>query len=136
MTNRLARVRELILRELASIILRDYTFPNVLVTVNDVDITPDLKQAFVFVGILGPDHRAESIIEHLNRHRGEIQQKLSRRVILRNTAKLEFRLDTSVARGVRITNLMETIDRQLADAAERDAAEAAAAPTTADPGPE
>ena len=121
MKNRLARVRELIQRELGSILARDHAFPGVLVTINDVDITPDLKQAHVYIGIIGRPGESERVIETLNKNRGEYQHRLSRRVILKNTAQLHFKLDHSVERGVRITKMMEEIDQQLAAAAARDA---------------
>jgi|GEM_PF-155749 len=122
MKNRLVRVRELLQRELGVIIARDHAFPNVLVTVNDVDITPDLKHAYFFIGVIGQEHEAEHVVEKLNRQRGELQTRVSKRVILKNTPHFHFRLDHSVERGVRVTGIMETIDRQLAESAARDAA--------------
>ncbi len=124
--NRIVRVRELIQRELSSIIVRDYNFPGVLLTVNDLDITPDLKQAHVYIGIIGRPEESERIVERLNKDRADIQHKLSRRVILKNTAQLHFKLDHSVERGVRITQIMDVIDGQLAASAAREALEPAA----------
>ncbi len=121
MKNRLARVRELIQRELGSILARDHAFPGVLVTINSVDITPDLKQAHVYIGVIGRPEESGRVVETLNRKRADFQHRLSRRVILKNTAQLHFKLDHSVERGVRITKMMEEIDQQLAVAAARDA---------------
>ena len=45
MKHRLLRVNELLKRELSTIITREITFAGVLVTVNQVDVTPDLKHA-------------------------------------------------------------------------------------------
>lgn len=134
MKNRLIRVRELLQRELGAIIARDHAFPNVLVTVNDVDITPDLKHAYVYIGVIGPETKAEHVVEVLNHQHGELQTRVSKRVILKNTPRFHFRLDHSVERGVRITGIMETIDQQLAAAAARDAAAGivAVAPGTPD----
>jgi ribosome-binding factor A len=42
MTNRIARVRELMKTELAAILQKDFEFGGALVTVHDVDLTPDL----------------------------------------------------------------------------------------------
>ena len=122
MKNRLIRVRELLQRELGAILARDHAFPNVLVTVNDVDITPDLKHAYVYIGVIGPEHKAEHVVEVLNHQHGDLQSRVSKRVILKNTPRFHFRLDHSVERGVRITHIMDTIDQQLAASAARDAA--------------
>ena len=129
MKNRLIRVRELLQRELGAILARDHAFPNVLVTVNDVDITPDLKHAYVYIGVIGPQHKAEHVVEVLNHQHGDLQSRVSKRVILKNTPRFHFRLDHSVERGVRITRIMDTIDQQLAASAARDAAAGVATDT-------
>ena len=122
MKNRQVRVRELLQRELGSMIARDHAFPDVLVTINDVELTPDLKHGKVFVGVIGPEHKAQHVVDTLNQRHGEYQTRISRRVVLKHTPRLNFHLDTSVERGVRVTGIMETIDRQLAEAADLEAA--------------
>jgi len=118
--NRLVRVRELLQRELGAIIARDHAFPGVLVTVNDVDITPDLKHCYIYIGVIGPEHKAERVVETLNHQHGELQSRVAKRVILKNTPRFHFRLDHSVERGVRVMSIMDTIDRQLAESAVQD----------------
>ena len=113
MKNRLPRVNELIQRELGTIIQRDFEFPGVLVTINDVAITPDLKHASVYIGILGNALQAEEIMEKLTAKRAHLQKRLMNRITLKSTPHLAFKLDTSVERGVRITNIMETIDQEI-----------------------
>lgn len=117
MKNRLLRVRELLQRELGAIIARDHAFPGVLVTVNDVDITPDLKHCYVYIGVIGPEQKAERVVEKLNFQHGELQSRVAKRVILKNTPRFHFRLDHSVERGVKVTGIMEMIDKQLAESA-------------------
>ena len=41
------------LREISAVVQRDYEFPGKLVTVNGVEVTQDLKEAKVWVGVLG-----------------------------------------------------------------------------------
>jgi ribosome-binding factor A len=121
--NRLLRVRELLQRELGAIIARDHAFPGLLVTVNEVDITPDLKHAYVYIGVIGPEHKAERVVEKLNFQHGELQSRVAKRVILKNTPRFHFRLDRSVERGVRITGIMEIIDKQLSESESAEAAD-------------
>ena len=121
MKNRLVRVRELLQRELGAILARDHAFPSVLVTLNDVDITPDLKHAYFYIGVIGPEHKAQHVVDVLNQKHGELQTRVCKRVILKNTPRFHFRLDHSIERGVRITHIMETIDQQLAESAAREA---------------
>ena len=61
MKHRLLRVNELLKRELSTIITREITFDGVLVTVNQVDVTPDLKHAHAYVSVLGKEGQAAAM---------------------------------------------------------------------------
>lgn len=115
MNHRLSRVRELIKRELGPILDRNFTFAGSVVTIHEVDVTPDLKQCFIYVGILGKEHAAPNIVRKLNEGRGLIQRELFKRVILKNSPSLTFKYDTSIERGVRVLNLIENLPEPLPD---------------------
>ena len=117
MTNRKARVTELIQRELSSILARDHAFPDVLVTVTDVDLTPDFKNAHIFIGVIGPATKQQAVVDKLNTQRGVLSSRVAKRVVLKNSPHFFFKLDHSVERGVRVTALMEQIDQQLNESA-------------------
>lgn len=57
----------------------------------------------------------------LNSRHGLIQSAVARRVVLRNTPRLTFRLDDSAQRGVDLVNLLEDIDKNLPKAPPADA---------------
>ena len=59
MKHRLLRVNELLKRELSTLFVREMTFEDALVTVNQVDVTPDLKSAHVYVSVLGTEGRKD-----------------------------------------------------------------------------
>ncbi len=109
MNHRLARVKELIRRELGTIFERSFRWEGSLVTIHDLDLTPDLKQCFVYVGILGNGAPRDQIIKKLNEGRSQIQRDLYKRVILKNSPTLSFRVDDSIERGVRVLHAIETL---------------------------
>ncbi len=111
MKYRLKRVNEVIKRALSEIISRELTFRATLVTVQAVDTSPDLRSAYVFVSAIGEKEEARAAIEKLESHRIELQYMLSRRVILKYTPHLHFKLDESVARGIRVMKLLDEIER-------------------------
>lgn len=116
MKHRLLRVRELLRREIGDVVRKDFTFEDALVTVNDVDISPDLRQANVFVGVIARDDASgEQIVEELNRRHGAIQKRVFSRVVLKYTPHLTFRLDRSVERGVRVVSLMDELGEPATD---------------------
>ncbi len=110
MKHRLERVNELIRRELGDLLTREVTFEAALVTVQQVDITPDLKHAHVFISIIGTEEQAKASMAKLHDKRIQLQHLLSRRVILKYTPQLHFKLDDTIVRGDRVINLLEQIE--------------------------
>jgi ribosome-binding factor A len=110
MKHRLERVNELIRRELGELINREVTFQAALVTVQQVDITPDLKHAHVFISVIGSEAEAKAAMAKLHSSRATLQHLLSKRVVLKFTPHLHFKLDESIERGTRIINILEQID--------------------------
>jgi len=118
MSRRTDRVNELLRREIGGVIQKDYEWHGKLVTVNEVEITQDLKEGKVWIGVLGGDPKP--VIEKLNRDHGTIQGKVMKRVVLKSTPVLQFRHDASAVRGVDIVNLLEEVEKlpKAADATE------------------
>jgi ribosome-binding factor A len=108
MKHRLLRVNELIKRELSILITRDISFENALVTINQVDVTSDLKSAHVYVSILGSGRA--TAMKQLEESRATLQADLSRQVILKYTPHLIFHLDDSVERGSRVIEILREIE--------------------------
>jgi len=109
MKYRLARVCEVLKRELGAIMVRELKFSSPLVTVSGVDITPDLKQAHVFIGAIGNDVQRREAIELLTKNRAMLQQELSKRVVIKNTPHLNFKLDEALERGTRVISIMDEL---------------------------
>ena len=113
MSLRLLRVCELIKRELGVIIGRDVKFEAPLVSVRAVDITPDLKNAHVFISAIGTQWQKEQALQQLNEQRKHLQHELARRIILKYTPLLHFQLDESIERGTRVLSLLDEIEPTL-----------------------
>jgi len=102
-------VCEVLKRELGRIILRELTFSTPLVTVSGVEITPDLKQAHVYVSALGNDAQRQNVLTVLAQNRGMLQAQVSKRVVLKHTPHLNFKLDDSIERGSRVLNILDDL---------------------------
>ena len=120
MSRRTDKVNELLRREIGTTIQRDFEFPGTIVTVIEVEVTDDLKEGKVWVGVVGKMAPSQ-VLEKLNSRHGLIQSAVARRVVLRNTPRLTFRLDDSAQRGVDLVNLLEDIDKNLPKAPPADA---------------
>jgi len=109
---RLQRVRELLKREIGEVIRREFHVAEAgLITVNDVDVTGDLKSATVFISILGNPEQQKRGFQVLNEHRLRIQGLVGRAVVLKYTPALKFVFDDSIVRGNRVLQIIEELEK-------------------------
>lgn len=104
------RINSEVQREISEII-RELKDPRVgiMTSVTDVEVTPDLKYAKVYISALGDDEASEKTIEGLKAASGFIRRELARRLNLRNTPELRFLADTSLAYGMKMDKLINEL---------------------------
>jgi ribosome-binding factor A len=111
-SHRLQRVRELLKREIGTVIRREIPIQDAgLVSVNDVDVAGDLRSAIVFISILGTAEQQKRGITMLEENRGRIQDLVARAVVLKYFPTFKFVLDDSVVRGNRVLKIIEELER-------------------------
>ena len=111
MSLRLERVRELLKREIGEVIRRELPVNQAgLINVNDLEVAPNLKNATVFIGILGGKAQKDKGMELLEKNRKRIQGIVARGVVLKYTPRLRFVLDESVERGNRVLKILEELE--------------------------
>ncbi len=111
-SHRLQRVRELLKREIGTVIRREVPIQDAgLVSVNDVDVAGDLRSALVFISILGTPEQQKRGIALLEENRGRIQDLVARAVVLKYFPTFKFVLDDSVVRGNRVLKIIEELER-------------------------
>jgi ribosome-binding factor A len=79
------------------------------VTVTGVRTSPDLRQARVFVSVLGSERKREQSLAGLAAAHGVLQARLAKELRLKRTPQLAFEYDPSVERGVRMTQLIDEL---------------------------
>ena len=114
-TPRLVRVNELLKREIAEDVHRNFSgskFDTAAVTITRVECAPDLRDANVFVSIFGHEEDRGRMIAYLNRHRQEVIRMMIKRVKLKYTPRLHFVLDESIEGGDRILSMLADMARE------------------------
>jgi ribosome-binding factor A len=107
-TARMRRVNESIREILGDAIATEVKDPRIgFVTVTEVDTSPDLRTARVYVSVLGSSEERESSLEGLRSSHGFLQGKIAGAMRMKRTPTLTFEYDESVDRGDRITRLLE-----------------------------
>jgi ribosome-binding factor A len=107
MSDRMRRVNEAIREALAQAV-GDLKDPRIgFVTVTGVDTTPDLRQARVYVSVLGSERKRQDTLEGLASAHGVLQARLANELRMKRTPQLAFEYDRSVDYGVRISKLID-----------------------------
>ncbi len=110
MSNRTIRVNELLQRELSDILRKRYQTESVAITITEVRVAPDLRDARVFISVVGSEEVGEEKLRWLKTKAADIREQVSRRIVLKFLPKFEYILDHSAIRGARILNVIEEIE--------------------------
>jgi ribosome-binding factor A len=102
------RVNEAIREILGDAIATELKDPRIgFVTVTDVDTSPDLRAARVYVSVLGSEEERQSSLAGLRSSHGVLQRKIASGMRMKRTPTLSFEYDESVDRGDRIARLLD-----------------------------
>ncbi|MFH1148984.1 MAG: 30S ribosome-binding factor RbfA [Actinomycetota bacterium] len=108
MSRRMDRVEEACKEELSEILQRETKDPRVgFVTITRVKVTPDLRYARVYVGIMGDEREVESTIAGLESAKGYLRARLGRHLRLKYLPEIEFVKDTVTEEALHLSEVME-----------------------------
>jgi ribosome-binding factor A len=111
MTQRTDRVDELLREEIGTILSREAKDPRIgFATITDVETTPDLRHARVWVSLIGPTSERDETIAALQRAMHFVRRELGTRLRLKRIPELHVRLDDSAERGTRVLHLLQELD--------------------------
>jgi ribosome-binding factor A len=79
-----------------------------LASITEVEVSPDLHFARVFVSGLEEDE-TRKVVDELQQRRGRIRSFLGKRIRLRYTPELDFRFDETTMRASRVEGLLSEI---------------------------
>ena len=80
-----------------------------LVTVTGVSVSPDLREATVYVSVLGNEKKRERTLAGLDSAHAVVQARIARELRLKRTPHLTFEYDPTVERGVRMSRLIDEV---------------------------
>ena len=110
---RIARLRELFKQETSLILRREMKDPRVgFVSVTDVELSPYLSHARIFVSIYGDADAKAKTMAALTSAAGFVRTELAHRIRLRHIPEVSFRLDESIEHGDRVNRLLRQVARE------------------------
>ncbi|CDE45600.1 ribosome-binding factor A [Clostridium sp. CAG:411] len=109
------RINMEVQRELSKVISQEMKDPRIdpMTSVIAVDVTPDLKQAKVYVSVLGSDEKKQATLEGLKSATPFIRKHLASTINLRNTPELKFYMDESIEYGVNMSKLIDDVTKDI-----------------------
>jgi len=99
-------------RELTELLRRDVKDERIgNVTITGVDVTGDLRSARVHYLVFGKEGADPRVQAGLTSAAGFLRNALSKSLMIRHTPTLSFALDTSIERGVRLSQLIDRVNK-------------------------
>lgn len=100
------RIRE----EISAMLVSGLKDPRIgFATITSVRVTPDLREARVYVSVLGNAEKQQETMDGFQAARAYIRRELAHRLSLRRTPELSFELDRSAEQGARIDELLRQV---------------------------
>lgn len=111
MTRRIEQVNHLIRQEISELLQRQVKDPRLdrFLSVIEVDTSPDLRSAKVFVSCIGNEEKKEETLRVLSAASGFFRGELAKRLSLRRVPELDFQWDDSIERGAHILELIDRV---------------------------
>lgn len=110
MSFRPERLAEAIKKEISELLREELKDPRIgFVTITAVEVSKDLRYANIFASVFGEPSDQKATIEALQKAQGFIRGELGKRIRLRYTPEITFKLDLSISQGSRLIALMEEV---------------------------
>jgi len=108
--SRIDKVNQLIKREISNIIQLEVEDPRLqMVTITQVDVSRDLRQARVRFSVLGDSKNADATLEGLNNARGYIRKLVGQRIRMRHVPEMDFFYDKSIEYSAQVEQTLRKI---------------------------
>lgn len=114
MFSRSDRIAEEIKKATSEIIAHDLKDPRIkgLISVTDVDVTKDLRNAKIYVSIYGDESVKQESFEGLKSAEQFVRWEIGQKVVMKYLPEITFVLDESIEKGFRIFKLLEEVKKQ------------------------
>ena len=111
MSQRTERVDELLRQEIGALLAKEVADPRIgFATITDVETSPDLRHAKVWVSVIGGKADRDETIRALGQAMPFVRHELGRRLRIRRIPELHIRLDDSAERGTRVLHLLQELE--------------------------
>lgn len=109
---RMKRVNEQVRCELSALIRKHLPVETYgLISVTEAEVSKDLKNATVFISSIGGAKTTNTVVAALDHIRSDLQRDLARKIIMKYTPHLTFKLDGGLVRGQHVVDLLDELNQ-------------------------
>ena len=111
MSQRTERIDQLLREEISRLLTEEVADPRVgFATITDVETTPDLRHARVWVSVIGQPAERTATIAALSRAMPFVRRELGRTLRIKRIPDLHVELDDTAERGTRVLHLLDELE--------------------------
>ena len=111
MSQRTDRVDELLRQEIGTLLAKELADPRIgFTTITDVETSPDLRHAKVWVSVIGGRTDRTETVRALQASMGFVRHELGKRLRIKRIPALHIHLDDSAERGTRVLHLLQELE--------------------------
>ena len=112
---RVKKMSSLIRKEMSDLLMRgiqDQRVHKTLITITEVDVSGDLQHCKIFLSIYGDQNHQDSVLQILESAKGFLKGELARRLQMRRTPEILFKLDKGMEKGTSVLNLLDKLKEE------------------------
>jgi len=111
MSRRVKKLNQLFRADISALLQKEVRDPRLdtLLSVNEVDVSEDMRHATVYVSHLAGDEHKDEILAALNAAAGFFRTEIAKKTDIRYMPVFNFIWDDTIERGVRLNTLIDWV---------------------------
>ena len=112
-SRRVEKLSALLKREISELLfngVRDERIYQAMITITAVEVSGDLQHAKIFISLFGEEKKKAEVLACLEEAKGLIRGELARRLQMRRSPELVFRIDKGMTKGPSVLELLNSLE--------------------------
>ena len=112
-SRRVEKLSSLLKREISELLIngvRDERIHQAMITITTVEVSGDLQHAKIFVSLFGEEQKKSDVLVCLEEAKGFIRGELARRLQMRRSPDLVFKIDKGMTKGSSVLDLLTSLE--------------------------
>ena len=112
-SRRVEKLSALLKREISDLLVngvRDERIHQAMITITTVEVSGDLQHAKIFISLFGEEQKKDEVLVGLEEAKGFIRAQLARRLQMRHSPELVFKIDKGMTKGPAVLDLLNSLE--------------------------